>query len=60
MLFTCGAEVRIVVSHIVGTSAVCLTSSREYLSVYVPHLLCTFSKELFRSAGDNHALNEIL
>ena len=61
MLFTRGVKVRIY-SHIVGTSAACITSGIEYLSMYLPHLLTclTFSKELFRSVGDNHALNEIL
>ena len=43
MLFTRGAEVTSVVSHIVGTTAVCMTSGTDYLSVYVPHLLYTFS-----------------
>ena len=38
----------------------CMSSSTEYLSVYVPHVLYTFNKELFRSSRDNHALNEIL
>ena len=47
-------------SHIVGTKAVCMSSSTEYLYVYVPHLLYIFSKELFRIPRDNHALNVIL
>ena len=59
MLFTCGVKVK-TYSHIVGTAAVYLTNSTEYLGMYVLHFLCTFSKELFRGADDdNHAFNEI-